>query len=111
MQLVSLGIIFLSQLAEICSCFNFGESVCVSFQLFLLCFSTGLRSVILCFLQAIINSTITPNMTFTKTSHKFGQWADSRANTVYGLGFSSEAHLSKVSPARDPASLRSVLVS
>lgn len=47
--------------------------------------------------QAIINSTITPNMTFTKTSQKFGQWADSRANTVYGLGFSSEHHLSKVS--------------
>ncbi|XP_039506176.1 homer protein homolog 1 isoform X1 [Pimephales promelas] len=45
--------------------------------------------------KAIINSTITPNMTFTKTSHKFGQWADSRANTVYGLGFSSEALLSK----------------
>ncbi|KFR00208.1 Homer protein 1, partial [Nipponia nippon] len=45
--------------------------------------------------QAIINSTITPNMTFTKTSQKFGQWADSRANTVYGLGFSSEHHLSK----------------
>ncbi|KAI2664406.1 hypothetical protein H4Q32_002607 [Labeo rohita] len=45
--------------------------------------------------QAIINSTITPNMTFTKTSHKFGQWADSRANTVYGLGFSSEHHLAK----------------
>lgn len=36
-------------------------------------------------------------MTFTKTSQKFGQWADSRANTVYGLGFSSEHHLSKVS--------------
>ncbi|MEQ2242033.1 Homer protein 1 [Ilyodon furcidens] len=34
-------------------------------------------------------------MTFTKTSQKFGQWADSRANTVYGLGFSSESHLSK----------------
>nr|BAE01222.1 unnamed protein product [Macaca fascicularis] len=34
-------------------------------------------------------------MTFTKTSQKFGQWADSRANTVYGLGFSSEHHLSK----------------
>lgn len=49
------------------------------------------------FFQAIINSTITPNMTFTKTSQKFGQWADSRANTVYGLGFSSEHHLSKVS--------------
>ncbi|XP_041438449.1 homer scaffold protein 1 L homeolog isoform X4 [Xenopus laevis] len=34
-------------------------------------------------------------MTFTKTSQKFGQWADSRANTVYGLGFSSEHHLTK----------------
>ncbi|XP_064901106.1 homer protein homolog 1-like isoform X3 [Columba livia] len=45
--------------------------------------------------KAIINSTITSNMTFTKTSQKFGQWADSRANTVYGLGFSSEHHLSK----------------
>ncbi|CDQ78382.1 unnamed protein product [Oncorhynchus mykiss] len=45
--------------------------------------------------KAIINSTITPNMTFTKTSQKFGQWADSRANTVYGLGFSSENHLLK----------------
>ncbi|XP_057245334.1 homer protein homolog 3-like, partial [Malurus melanocephalus] len=44
---------------------------------------------------AIINSTITPNMTFTKTSQKFGQWADSRANTVYGLGFASEQHLSQ----------------
>lgn len=51
--------------------------------------------------QAIINSTITPNMTFTKTSQKFGQWADSRANTVYGLGFSSEHHLSKVSMTPD----------
>ncbi|XP_032874486.1 homer protein homolog 1 [Amblyraja radiata] len=45
--------------------------------------------------KAIINSTITPNMTFTKTSQKFGQWPDSRANTVYGLGFSSEHHLTK----------------
>ncbi|XP_076141023.1 homer protein homolog 1 isoform X2 [Alosa pseudoharengus] len=45
--------------------------------------------------KAIINSTITPNMTFTKTSQKFGQWADSRANTVYGLGFSSESQLVK----------------
>lgn len=44
----------------------------------------------------IINSTITPNMTFTKTSQKFGQWADSRANTVFGLGFSSEQQLAKV---------------
>lgn len=46
--------------------------------------------------QAIINSTITPNMTFTKTSQKFGQWADSRANTVYGLGFSTEQQLQQV---------------
>ncbi|EPY75038.1 homer protein 2-like protein [Camelus ferus] len=45
--------------------------------------------------QVIINSTITPNMTFTKTSQKFGQWADSRANTVFGLGFSSEQQLTK----------------
>ncbi|TRY65185.1 hypothetical protein DNTS_009423 [Danionella cerebrum] len=45
--------------------------------------------------QAVINSTITPNMSFTKTSHKFGQWADSRANTVYGLGFGSETQLNK----------------
>ena len=48
-------------------------------------------------LQAIINSTILPNMTFTKTSQKFGQWSDPRANTVFGLGFPSEAELNKVS--------------
>ncbi|XP_052793583.1 uncharacterized protein LOC128227263 isoform X2 [Mya arenaria] len=45
--------------------------------------------------KAIINSTITPNMAFTKTSQKFGQWSDPRANTVYGLGFGTEADLSK----------------
>ncbi|XP_037365845.1 homer protein homolog 2 isoform X2 [Talpa occidentalis] len=45
--------------------------------------------------KVIINSSITPNMTFTKTSQKFGQWADSRANTVFGLGFSSEQQLTK----------------
>lgn len=40
-------------------------------------------------------------MTFTKTSQKFGQWADSRANTVFGLGFSSEQQLTKVcAPSR-----------
>ena len=43
----------------------------------------------------MINSTITPNMTFTKTSQKFGQWSDIRANTVYGLGFATEAELNK----------------
>ncbi|XP_078100549.1 homer protein homolog 2 [Sander vitreus] len=47
--------------------------------------------------KVIINSTITPNMTFTKTSQKFGQWADSRANTVFGLGFASEQQLAKFS--------------
>uniref|UniRef100_A0A673J1Z6 Homer scaffold protein 3b n=1 Tax=Sinocyclocheilus rhinocerous TaxID=307959 RepID=A0A673J1Z6_9TELE len=46
--------------------------------------------------KAIINSIITPNMTFTKTSQKFGQWADSRANTVYGLGFATEQQLQQV---------------
>ncbi|XP_033214503.1 homer protein homolog 1 [Belonocnema kinseyi] len=45
--------------------------------------------------KAVINSTVTPNMAFTKTSQKFGQWSDARANTVYGLGFSSEAELAK----------------
>lgn len=35
-------------------------------------------------------------MTFTKTSQKFGQWSDVRANTVYGLGFGTEAELNKV---------------
>ncbi|KAF0314035.1 Homer 2 [Amphibalanus amphitrite] len=46
-------------------------------------------------IKAVINSTITPNMTFTKTSQKFGQWSDVRANTVYGLGFGTEAELNK----------------
>ncbi|XP_048738279.2 homer protein homolog 2-like isoform X6 [Ostrea edulis] len=45
--------------------------------------------------KAIVNSTITPGMTFTKTSQKFGQWSDPRANTVYGLGFPSEQELQK----------------
>ena len=47
-------------------------------------------------LQAIINCTVTPSMAFTKTSQKFGQWADSRANTVYGLGFATEQQLHQV---------------
>ncbi|XP_014661850.1 PREDICTED: homer protein homolog 2-like isoform X2 [Priapulus caudatus] len=45
--------------------------------------------------KAVINSTVTPNMVFTKTSQKFGQWADPRANTIYGLGFGSEADLAQ----------------
>ncbi|XP_037537897.1 homer protein homolog 3 [Nematolebias whitei] len=47
--------------------------------------------------EAIINCTITPSMTFTKTSQKFGQWADSRATTIYGLGFSTEQQLNQFS--------------
>lgn len=42
-----------------------------------------------------INSTITATMVFAKTSQKFGQWADARAATVYGLGFTNEADLTK----------------
>jgi len=38
-------------------------------------------------------------MIFTKTSQKFGQWSDAKANTVYGLGFSSEDELKKVRAA------------
>ena len=45
--------------------------------------------------QPVINSTVTANMVFNKTSTKFGQWADVRANTVYGLGFSSDTLLNK----------------
>ncbi|XP_028516903.1 homer protein homolog 2 isoform X1 [Exaiptasia diaphana] len=45
--------------------------------------------------KAIINSTIFPNMNFTKTSQKFGQWSDPKVNSVYGLGFPSEAELNK----------------
>nr|XP_057923670.1 homer protein homolog 3-like isoform X2 [Doryrhamphus excisus]XP_057923753.1 homer protein homolog 3-like isoform X2 [Doryrhamphus excisus] len=47
--------------------------------------------------KAIINCIVTPSMTFTKTSQKFGQWADSRANTVYGLGFATEQQLHQFS--------------
>ncbi|XP_061409771.1 homer protein homolog 1-like isoform X2 [Lethenteron reissneri] len=47
--------------------------------------------------KVIINSTILPSMKFTKTSQKFGQWADSKANTVFGLGFNSEKLLMEFS--------------
>ncbi|EDO45622.1 predicted protein [Nematostella vectensis] len=45
--------------------------------------------------KAIINSTIFPNMNFTKTSQKFGQWSDPKVSSVFGLGFPSEAELNK----------------
>ncbi|CAG0881801.1 unnamed protein product [Cyprideis torosa] len=50
--------------------------------------------------KMVVNSTVTTQMTFTKTSQKFGQWSDARANEVYGLGFSNEAELNKESPKK-----------
>ena len=46
--------------------------------------------------KALINSIVTPRMTFTKTSQKFGQWIDFKLNLVYGLGFSNDVELNKV---------------
>ena len=46
--------------------------------------------------KALINSSISPTMSFQKTSAKFGQWTDLRAATVYGLGFGSPEELEKV---------------
>lgn len=43
--------------------------------------------------KAVVNSTVTSSMIFTKTSQKFGQWSDLSANIVYGLGFSGEKEL------------------
>ena len=45
----------------------------------------------------LINSTFYPGITFTKTSQKFGQWADAKLNTVYGLGFPNDKELNNVS--------------
>jgi len=43
--------------------------------------------------KVLLNTIVTARMTFTKTSQKFCQWVDSRANHVYGLGFSNENDL------------------
>jgi homer len=45
--------------------------------------------------KALINSIVTPKMTFTKTSQKFGQWIDFKLNLVYGLGFANDVELNK----------------
>jgi hypothetical protein len=47
-------------------------------------------------IKALINSIVTPRMTFTKTSQKFGQWIDFKLNLVYGLGFANDIELNKV---------------
>lgn len=46
-------------------------------------------------IKALINSIVTPRMTFTKTSQKFGQWIDFKLNLVYGLGFANDIELNK----------------
>ncbi len=46
--------------------------------------------------KVLINTIVTARMSFTKTSQKFCQWVDSRANHVYGLGFASEIDLTRV---------------
>lgn len=46
--------------------------------------------------KILLNTIIIARMTFTKTSQKFCQWVDSRANQVYGLGFANENELTRV---------------
>jgi hypothetical protein len=46
--------------------------------------------------KVLINTIVTARMTFTKTSQKFCQWIDSKANHVYGLGFTNEIDLTRV---------------
>ncbi|CAF0811496.1 unnamed protein product [Rotaria sordida] len=45
--------------------------------------------------KVLINTIVTARMSFTKTSQKFCQWVDSRANHVYGLGFVNETDLTR----------------
>lgn len=45
--------------------------------------------------EAVVDSQLTPNMNFNKTSQKFGQWTDQRAGTVYGVGFQTEPNLAE----------------
>ncbi|CAF1457497.1 unnamed protein product [Adineta steineri] len=45
--------------------------------------------------KVLINTIVTARMSFTKTSQKFCQWVDSRANHVYGLGFANENDLTR----------------
>jgi hypothetical protein len=44
----------------------------------------------------LINTLITARISFTKTSQKFCQWIDTKANHVYGLGFANESDLKRV---------------
>ncbi|EGD72412.1 Homer3 protein [Salpingoeca rosetta] len=38
----------------------------------------------------VMSSTLSQGMLFTKTAPKFGQWTDTKAGTLYGLGFGAE---------------------
>ena len=46
--------------------------------------------------KVLINTVVTARMSFTKTSQKFCQWVDTKANQVYGLGFANEIDLTRV---------------
>ena len=46
--------------------------------------------------KVLINTIITAQISFTKTSQKFCQWADSRENQVYGLDVTNEVDLAQV---------------
>ncbi len=51
--------------------------------------------------KVLINTIVTARMSFTKTSQKFCQWVDSRANQVYGLGFANETDLTRVNDSEE----------
>ena len=99
--LVSVGFKEEILLGQICGMYTRSQCWCTKYEVCEATFVCVCVCVCVCVLwiQAVINSTISPNMTFTKTSQKFGQWSDPRAGTVYGLGFSTEADLSKVGNA------------
>lgn len=43
----------------------------------------------------VLSSSVLPSTTFTRTSAKFLQWLDVRAQTVFGLGFANEGDLNR----------------
>ncbi|ESO10683.1 hypothetical protein HELRODRAFT_96961, partial [Helobdella robusta] len=45
--------------------------------------------------KVLINSTVHPETTFIKSSHKFGQWTDFYSKCIYGVGFDEEVDLNK----------------
>ncbi|XP_063712978.1 homer protein homolog 2-like isoform X2 [Symsagittifera roscoffensis] len=47
--------------------------------------------------KPVFSSALSPDYTFIKTSHKFGQWLDTSNGVLYGLGFANETELSNFS--------------